>query len=213
MTELATEMPRCFSISIQSEVACRALLRAFPVPAMWIAPEKSSSFSVSVVLPASGWEMIAKVLRRATSDAICGWLIDCTTALNRPRILPKAGAQTALNEAPGGYSFCLARKPRSGLEKAPRRSRRRRAYRPALPGRRVLRRGDQPFRRRGPGPRRIDHPGGHRAALGKHLAPPARQGLRPRRAVPGRAADAARCRRHAAEIHGRQPARRENLQA
>ena len=60
-------MPRCFSISIQSEVAWRDALRAFTEPAIWIAPEKSSSFSVSVVLPASGWEMMAKVRRRRTS--------------------------------------------------------------------------------------------------------------------------------------------------
>jgi hypothetical protein len=38
------------------------------VPAIWIAPPNSSSFSVSVVLPASGCEMIAKVRRRGT-----GW--------------------------------------------------------------------------------------------------------------------------------------------
>ena len=50
----ATEMPRCFSISIQSEVAWREALRAFTEPAIWIAPENSKSFSVSVVLPASG---------------------------------------------------------------------------------------------------------------------------------------------------------------
>jgi hypothetical protein len=37
-------------------------------PAIWIAPENSSSFSVSVVLPASGWEMMAKVRRRRVSD-------------------------------------------------------------------------------------------------------------------------------------------------
>jgi hypothetical protein len=73
MTELATEMPRCFSISIQSEVAWREALRAFTLPAMWIAPAKSRSFSVSVVFPASGWEMIAKVRRRDTS---CWTVID-----------------------------------------------------------------------------------------------------------------------------------------
>ena len=67
ITDLATEMPRCFSISIQSEVAWRVALRAFTLPAIWIAPENSSSFSVSVVLPASGWEMMAKVRRRRTS--------------------------------------------------------------------------------------------------------------------------------------------------
>src|SRR5262249_32941480 len=54
------------SISIQSEVAWRDALRALTEPAIWIAPENSSSFSVSVVLPASGWEMIAKVRRRRT---------------------------------------------------------------------------------------------------------------------------------------------------
>src|SRR3954463_11412981 len=66
ITDDATEMPRCFSISIQSDVACREALRAFTLPAIWIAPENSSSFSVSVVLPASGWEMMAKVRRRRT---------------------------------------------------------------------------------------------------------------------------------------------------
>src|SRR3954470_2851326 len=67
ITEDATEMPRCFSISIQSEVACRDAFLPFTAPAIWIAPENSSSFSVSVVLPASGWEMMAKVRRRRVS--------------------------------------------------------------------------------------------------------------------------------------------------
>jgi hypothetical protein len=39
------------------------------VPASWIAPPNSSSFSVSVVLPASGWLMMAKVRRRAACSA------------------------------------------------------------------------------------------------------------------------------------------------
>src|SRR5947207_8330670 len=69
ITEDATEMPRCFSISIQSDVAWREALRAFTEPAIWIAPENSSSFSVNVVLPASGCEMMAKVRRRRTSAA------------------------------------------------------------------------------------------------------------------------------------------------
>src|SRR6266403_1040543 len=38
-------------------------------PARLIAPPNSSNFSVSVVLPASGCEMIANVRRRATSVA------------------------------------------------------------------------------------------------------------------------------------------------
>jgi hypothetical protein len=54
ITELATEMPRCFSISIQSDVAWRLALRALTLPAIWIAPAYNNSFSVSVVLPASG---------------------------------------------------------------------------------------------------------------------------------------------------------------
>ena len=54
ITEEATEIPRCFSISIQSEAACRDALRALTLPAIWIAPANSRIFSVRVVLPASG---------------------------------------------------------------------------------------------------------------------------------------------------------------
>jgi hypothetical protein len=50
-------------------VACREALRAFTLPAIWMAPENSSSFSVSVVLPASGCEMMANVRRRRTCGA------------------------------------------------------------------------------------------------------------------------------------------------
>jgi hypothetical protein len=57
-------MPRCCSSAIQSLVAWRVALRPLTVPANWIAPPNSSSFSVRVVLPASGWEMMAKVRRR-----------------------------------------------------------------------------------------------------------------------------------------------------
>jgi len=63
ITEEVTEMPRCCSIFIQSERARRAAPRALTSPARWIAPPNSSSFSVSVVLPASGCEMIANVRR------------------------------------------------------------------------------------------------------------------------------------------------------
>ncbi len=85
MTELATEMPRCFSISIQSLVAWRDALRAFTEPAIWIAPENSSSFSVSVVLPASGCEMIAKVRRRRT------WGLRLDIVMRLERALPPRG--------------------------------------------------------------------------------------------------------------------------
>ena len=62
-------MPRCCSIFIQSERARRAAPRALTSPAIWIAPPATSSFSVSVVLPASGCEMMAKVRRS-------GWFWD-----------------------------------------------------------------------------------------------------------------------------------------
>ena len=42
-------------------------VRDFTEPAIWIAPPNSNSFSVSVVLPASGWEMMANVRRRRIS--------------------------------------------------------------------------------------------------------------------------------------------------
>src|SRR6202022_4114046 len=70
ITEVTTEMPRSRSIFIQSERVLRRSPLALTCPARLIAPPNSSSFSVSVVLPASGCEMIAKVRRRATSAAI-----------------------------------------------------------------------------------------------------------------------------------------------
>src|SRR5450432_1772186 len=69
MTEVTTEMPRSRSIFIQSERVLRRSPLALTWPARLMAPPNSSSFSVSVVLPASGCEMIAKVRRRATSAA------------------------------------------------------------------------------------------------------------------------------------------------
>ena len=57
-------MPLCFSISIQSDTAWRELRLPFTMPAKVMAPPYSRNFSVKVVLPASGWEMMAKVLRR-----------------------------------------------------------------------------------------------------------------------------------------------------
>ena len=61
-------MPRSRSIAIQSERARRRSPRALTSPASWIAPPNSSNFSVSVVFPASGCEMIAKVRRREISS-------------------------------------------------------------------------------------------------------------------------------------------------
>src|SRR5512139_4256034 len=72
MTDEATEMPRSCSTAIQSEVANLPLFRALTVPAIWMAPPNSNSFSVSVVLPASGCEMMAKVRRFLTSRTKAG---------------------------------------------------------------------------------------------------------------------------------------------
>jgi hypothetical protein len=69
MTEVVTEMPRACSIFIQSERVRRPSPRARTAPAMRIAPPRSRSFSVKVVLPASGCEMIAKVRRRRAASA------------------------------------------------------------------------------------------------------------------------------------------------
>ena len=68
MTEEVTEIPRSRSSAIQSDVAWRAALRPLTAPAIWMAPPNSSSFSVSVVLPASGWLTMANVRRRRVSS-------------------------------------------------------------------------------------------------------------------------------------------------
>ena len=56
-------MPRSFSMSIQSDTACLELDLPLTEPAVWMLPVYSRSFSVRVVLPASGCEMIANVRR------------------------------------------------------------------------------------------------------------------------------------------------------
>src|SRR5690606_41806365 len=61
ITDVTTDMPRSRSIRIQSDRVCMRSRLAFTSPASWMAPPNRSSFSVSVVLPASGCEMIAKV--------------------------------------------------------------------------------------------------------------------------------------------------------
>ena len=73
MAKVATEIPRCFSISIQSDVAVFLILLDFTAPATWIAPPNNNNFSVSVVLPASGWLIMANVLLLSISSEY--WLI------------------------------------------------------------------------------------------------------------------------------------------
>src|SRR5690606_8173399 len=69
ITDVATEIPLCFSISIQSDFVWVSILLDFTAPAVLMAPPKRSSFSVRVVFPASGWAMIAKVLLFCISGA------------------------------------------------------------------------------------------------------------------------------------------------
>src|SRR6187200_728648 len=116
-------MPRCFSISIQSDVAWRALLRALTVPAIWIAPPNSSSFSVNVVLPASGCEMMANVRRFATSRMRSagkdGAFIEFDSGLRWKRKQKAAGQTAAGGEiarlyqgARAGHSQCRTARTR-----------------------------------------------------------------------------------------------------
>ncbi len=60
-------MPRSFSMDIQSEVAWRSPFLPLTLPATWISWPNSNNFSVMVVLPASGWEIMAKVRRFSRS--------------------------------------------------------------------------------------------------------------------------------------------------
>src|SRR6476620_9379511 len=84
ITEEVMEMPRCCSRRIQSEVAWRAALRPLTVPAIWMAPPNSSNFSVSVVLPASGCDMMANVRRLLVSPRMGSSAIDILLRDFRP---------------------------------------------------------------------------------------------------------------------------------
>ena len=67
MAEAVTEMPRSRSTASQSLEPAPLPLREPVVSGVWIAPPRRSRRSVSVVLPASGWEMMPNVRRRATA--------------------------------------------------------------------------------------------------------------------------------------------------
>src|SRR5690606_11538305 len=113
ITELVTEIPRSFSSAIQSDVAWRVVLRDLTEPAIWIAPPNSNSFSVSVVLPASGWEMMAKVRRRAASIEISD---------GRSDIAELYGAGQHGHSTGGATQACRTR-PRSRWTRTPARPR------------------------------------------------------------------------------------------
>ena len=61
------EIPRAFSISIQSDTVLRRPALPCTAPASVITCACRASASVSVDLPASGWLITAKVRRRAAS--------------------------------------------------------------------------------------------------------------------------------------------------
>ena len=65
----AMEMPRSFSISIQSETVALRPALPWTAPASLMTCACSASASVSVDLPASGCAMTANVRRRAASSA------------------------------------------------------------------------------------------------------------------------------------------------
>src|SRR5690349_1857739 len=67
-----------------------------------MAPAYSSSFSVSVVLPASGCEMIANVRRRATSRASSAGFGTAFIIVGLPRMSGRAGEKKTAGAAAGG---------------------------------------------------------------------------------------------------------------
>src|SRR5436190_1461929 len=84
-----------------------------------MAPPNSNSFSVSVVLPASGWEMIAKVRRRATSlasgDAGCDSVGKAMSDMGRA-----FGRESAGNQGDSGRCAAQRKLPyRSGEGRPP----------------------------------------------------------------------------------------------
>ena len=91
-------MPRSRSTFIQSVRARRRSPRALTAPASWIAPPNSSSFSVSVVLPASGCAMIANVRR----FAICAGssTSDMTAQSTSPTRLTYSSCRPQSEQAP-----------------------------------------------------------------------------------------------------------------
>src|SRR5260370_40313190 len=127
-------MPRWRSSSIQSEVVARWLLRAVTEPANWTAPPYKRNFSVKVVLPASGCEIIAKVRLREICFCInrCRYLcvksvlklfLPASTTRETGKVLRNCGAreggrggnlgwieQRAGERAPGGGQPRVARR-------------------------------------------------------------------------------------------------------
>src|SRR3569623_559957 len=77
-----------------------------------MAPPLSSSFSVRVVLPAAGWEIMANVRRRAASCAI--------TAMNSSSTSVKDGQYTRAMTAPGTATIQHASSCSLGRDVVPR---------------------------------------------------------------------------------------------
>src|SRR5689334_4870889 len=124
-------MPRSRSIFIQSERVLRRSPLALTWPARLMAPPNSSSFSVSVVLPASGWEMMANVRRRATSSA-SGERDGDSAVRARSDMAGAFGRETSVNQ---GYMVIAERKGQPHIrrrEGRPSRSRHQPRGRPCL---------------------------------------------------------------------------------
>src|SRR5437899_12572704 len=99
-------MPRWRSNSIQSDVVARWFLRAVTEPASWTAPPYRRNFSVSVVLPASGCEIIANVRRR---EICCSIKIICVLVNVANRAAKALTMEQGHAPQPGGVPGLAAR--------------------------------------------------------------------------------------------------------
>src|SRR5262249_47025194 len=124
------EMPRSFSMAIQSEVTPRRPALPCTAPAWLIADACSARASVSVDLPASGWLMTANVRRRPASALTpratpTSATVTVTPLVNSGEVQPQVGGRAgvrqrayrevvhaALSDIPG----CLQPEPAAGLQ-------------------------------------------------------------------------------------------------
>src|SRR5699024_2287127 len=92
---------------------------ALPISAEEIAAACSASASVSVDLPASGWEMTAKVRRRAASSAtsVPGRLEVPTTPFDVSALIPAARPATFVSWTRPDYARTACARDGSGLDR------------------------------------------------------------------------------------------------
>src|SRR5699024_6901781 len=113
------EIPRSCSISIQSEVTPLRRPWTSTAPAEEIAAACRASASVRVDLPASGWELRAKVRRRAASSAtsVPGRLEVPTTPFDVSALIPAARPATFVSWTRPDYARTACARDGSGLDR------------------------------------------------------------------------------------------------